>query len=78
MAVMRKVEELLREQLAERGEDPALLPPHVIARHMRCGVRGNGALAYVWRGEPVLDVDPEPLPDGGVRWRIFVRDTPVQ
>lgn len=78
LALMRRIEELLREQLAERGEDPDHLPPHIIARHMHCGVSGNGALAYAWKGEPILDVNPEPLPGGGVRWRIFIRDTPLQ
>ncbi|MDL2279431.1 hypothetical protein LJC15_02045 [Desulfovibrio sp. OttesenSCG-928-G11] len=78
LALMRRIEELLREQLAERGEDPDHLPAELIARHMHCGVSKNGALAYVWKGDPILDVNPEPLPGGGVRWRIFIRDTPLQ
>lgn len=78
MNVMRRVEELLREQLAAMGEDPDMLPPHFISEHMRCGVHAGGSLSYSWKGLPLLDVDPELMPDGSVRWRFFTRDTPVQ
>ncbi len=78
LETMRRVEELLREQLIERGEDPSSLPPHDIARHMRCAVHPDGAMAYDWKGLPILDVLPEPRADGTVQWRFFTRDTPVQ
>ena len=76
--VMRRVEELLREQLVELGEDPDRIKPHEFSEHMRCGVHPSGALSYVWKGTPVLDVDPELQEGGIVRWRFFTRDTPVQ
>lgn len=76
--VMRRVEELLREQLRELGEDPSSLPPHEIALHMRCAVHPDGALGYAWKGLPILDVLPEYHADGSVLWRFFTRDTPLQ
>lgn len=75
---MRQVEALLREELTLRGEDPDNIPPHVIAGHMQCGVHKSGSLSYVWKGEPILDVDPELQEDGSIRWRFFTRNTPVQ
>ena len=75
---MRRVENLLREQLIELGEDPALLPPHEISAHMFCAVRSDGGLSYSWRGRPLLDVQPQPGEDGQILWRFFTRDTPVQ
>lgn len=76
--VMQRVEELLREQLKELGEDPDRIQPHEFSRHMRCGVHSSGALSYAWKGTPVLDVVPESQADGGVSWRFFTRDTPLQ
>ncbi len=78
LAVMRRVEELLREQLLEMGEDISLLEPHEISRHMHCGVHESGSLSYVWKGMPLLDVDPETQPDGTIHWRFFTRETPLQ
>lgn len=75
---MRRVEELLREQLRDLGEDPDLMEAHEISAGMHCAVHRDGALSYTWKGTPLLDVDPETLPGGGVRWRFFTRDTPVQ
>jgi hypothetical protein len=76
--VMRRVEELLREQLEAIGEDPDLIAPHEISLNMQCAVYKTGALAYTWKGRPLLDVDPEVLPSGAVRWRFIARDTPLQ
>lgn len=78
MAVMRRVEELLREQMAELGDDPDLLSPHEISANMTCGVHAGGSLSYAWKGTPILDVDPELMPDGSIRWRFFTREAPVQ
>lgn len=78
LRVLRRVEELLREQLVELGDDPSLLPPHEISRHMHCAVHESGALSYAWKGTPILDVTPEAQPDGKITWRLFTRDTPVQ
>ena len=71
--VLRRIEELLREELAGRGIDANLLPPHEISEHMRCGVHPDGALSYVWKGEPVLDVVPEKGADGKIRWKLLAR-----
>lgn len=75
---MRRVEELLREQLLELGVNPEELPAHEIARGMHCGVRADGALSYSWKGTPILDVLPEPQDDGRTQWRLFTRETPLQ
>lgn len=76
--VMRRVEELLREEMLLLGVDVAKLEPHEIALGMRCGVHPDGSLSYMWKGAPLLDVEPEKQPDGTVVWRFFTRDTPVQ
>ncbi len=75
---MRRVEELLREELAALGVDITVLPPHEISRNMHCAVHASGALSYSWRGQPLLDVEPEAQADGGIRWRFFTRETPLQ
>lgn len=78
LEVMRRVEELLRDELLGLGEDISELPPHEISKNMHCGVHDSGALSYSWKGVPILDVDPEVQPDGSIRWRFFTRDTPTQ
>lgn len=78
LAVMQRIEELLREQLREMDEDIAQVEPHEISRHMQCGVHSSGALSYSWKGVPILDVTPELQPDGTIKWRFFTRDTPLQ
>lgn len=76
--VLRRVEELLREQLAELGEDFSAMAPCEISLHMQCGVHSSGALSYSWKGEPILDVNPERASDGKIHWRFFSRDTSLQ
>lgn len=71
--VLKRVEELLREELAERGIAVDRLPPHVISGTMRCGVHPDGALSYVWDNEPILDAVPEVAEDGAVTWRLLAR-----
>lgn len=71
--VLKQVEKLLRVELAERGVDVGALPPHEISAAMHCGVHPDGALSYVWRGEPILDALPEAGEDGTVRWRLLAR-----
>ena len=61
--VAARVEELLREQLLELGEDPASLAPHLIMQNM----------VYIWKDIPILRVAPERT-DTGVMWRMFTRD----
>ena len=71
---MARVEALLHEQLVELGEDVAQLQPHEISLHMHCAVHPDGALSYVWKGTPILDVKPERMPDNSLRWRFFTLD----
>jgi hypothetical protein len=68
------VEELLREELLEMGEDPSRLEPHEIAENMRCEVRPDDSMIYSWKGTPILRVQPEHHQDGSVTWRMFTRD----
>ncbi len=77
--VARRIEELLREQLGERGVDPAALAPHEIAAHMLCQMEDDGSMTSVWTGEPLLFVTPETIRRGEERstlWRMFTRDDP--
>ena len=76
--IMHRVEELLREQLEELGIDIASLPPERIAESMHCAVYPSGLLCYSWQGRPLLDVEPEELSDGSLRWRFFTRENPLQ
>ena len=71
--VAARVEELLREQLLELGEDPDTLAPHVIMQGMQCEVYPDQSMVYIWRDIPILRVLPEPTPDG-VMWRMFTRE----
>ena len=68
-----RVEELLREQLLELGEDPATLAPHLIMQNMQCEVYPDDSMVYVWKDIPILRVVPERT-DTGVMWRMFTRD----
>lgn len=76
--VMRKVEELLRDEMMQLGVDIGKLQPHEIAQGMHCGVHSDGSMSYMWKGAPILDVEPEKQPDGNIIWRFFTRDTPLQ
>lgn len=71
--VAARVEELLREQLLEQGEDPDTLAPHVIMQGMQCEVYPDQSMVYIWRDIPILRVLPERTPDG-VMWRMFTRE----
>ena len=71
--VAARVEELLREQLLELGEDPDTLAPHLIMQGMRCEVYPDKSMVYIWRDIPILRVVPEQTADG-VLWRMFTRD----
>ena len=68
-----RVEELLREQLLELGEDPASLAPHLIMQNMQCEVYPDESMVYIWKDIPILRVVPERT-DTGVMWRMFTRD----
>ncbi len=76
--VAARVEELLREQLLELGEDPDTLAPHLIMQSMQCEVYPDQSMVYIWRDIPILRVVPEKTADG-VLWRMFTReDEPVE
>ena len=67
-----RVEELLREQLEELGENPAELSPHEITANMHCEVWPDKSMVYAWKDIPLLRVVPEQGPEGTV-WRMFTR-----
>lgn len=69
-----RIEELLREQLEDMGENPHTLEPHHIAQSMRCEVYPDKSMLYSWKGRPILRVVPEAQPDGTTRWRMFTDD----
>lgn len=56
--VAARVEELLREQLLELGEDPASLAPHLIMQNMQCEVYPDESMVYIWKDIPILRVAP--------------------
>ena len=77
LQVAARVEELLREQLEERGINPRKLAPEDIAAHMHCAMAPDGSLTYIWKEEPILYVTPEKrVRDGeeSVLWRMFTKD----
>ena len=71
--VGRRVEELLREQLEERGVNPRALLPEEISRGMECRIAPDNSRTYFWKGEAILHVTPEVRADS-VLWRMFTRD----
>ena len=71
--VTARVEELLREELRELGENPAALDPEAIVAHMRCEVQDDHSMTYIWKGLPILHVQPEET-ETGVHWRMFTRE----
>lgn len=77
--VAARVEELLREQLLELGEDPQALQPHLIMQNMQCEVYPDDSMVYIWKETPILRVVPERTATG-VMWRMFTRDEdePIQ
>lgn len=77
LQVAARVEELLREQLEERGINPRALAPEDIAAHMHCHLAPDGSMTYLWKGDPILYVTPEKKLRNGetsVLWRMFTRD----
>ena len=48
--VGRRVEELLREQLEERGVNPRALLPEEISRGMECRIAPDNSMAHVHPG----------------------------
>ena len=75
--VAARVEELLREQLAERGVALGELTPADIATGMDCAIAPDNSMTYYWQNEPILHVVPERIRADGediVRWRMFTRD----
>ena len=73
-AFMAKIEQLLIEQIAELGENPAEIAPHDYAAHMRCEVHSDGSMVYIWREMPILRVVPEKTESGTIYWRMFTQD----
>lgn len=57
--VARRVEELLREVLQERGVNPKNLQPQEIAANMVCQIGDDNSMLYCWKGQPILRVVPE-------------------
>ena len=51
--VAARVEELLREQLLELGEDPASPAPHLIMQNMQCEVYPDESMVYIWKDAPI-------------------------
>lgn len=72
--VAARVEELLREQLEELGENPGAIDAHEIAAHMRCEIWDDDTMIYIWKETPILRVSSEQHDDGSVTWRMFTRD----
>ena len=75
--VAARVEELLREQLAERGVAVRELSPSDIATGMSCALAPDGSMTYYWENSPILYVKPERRKRDGeesVLWRMFTRD----
>lgn len=77
--VAQRVEELLRELLADMGIDVANLAPHEIAESMHCNVYPDESMLYSWNNMPLLRVVPEKDENGNVmRWRMFTGDDSVE
>lgn len=77
LQVAARVEELLREQLEERGINPRTLPPEDIAANMKCYIAPDNSMTYHWKDEPILYVTPERREKDGERsvyWHMFTRD----
>ena len=71
--VARRVEELLREQLYEMGEDDSHLTAEAINAKMQCILEDDGSMTYYWDEYPILFVTPE-IRENSVMWRMFTRD----
>ena len=69
--LVARIEALLREELAELGEDVKNLKPEDYARHMHCRIFPDESMIYDWKGLDILRVVPEKQPDGEILWRMF-------
>ena len=77
LQVAARVEELLREQLEERGVNPRRLTPEDIVANMTCHIAPDNSMTYLWKNEPILHITPEKHEQNGessVLWRMFTRD----
>jgi hypothetical protein len=75
--VAARVEELLHEQLEEKGINPRTLAPEDIAANMHCHIAPDNSLTYFWNNDPILYVTPEKHEQDGeisVLWRMFTKD----
>ncbi len=72
--LIARVEELLREQLRELGEDVKAIKPHEYAEHMKCRVFSDQSMVYSWKGLDILRVVPDRRADGSLCWRMFTGD----
>lgn len=75
--VAARIEELLREQLAEMGVVVKNLQAHEIKENMACHIEEDYSMTYFWRDFPILYVSPEERWRDGERsvyWRMFTRD----
>ncbi len=69
--LVARIEELLRAELADLGEDVRALKPEDYARYMNCKVFADKSMVYSWKGLDILRVKPESLAGGAVHWRMF-------
>ncbi|MGN1037863.1 MAG: hypothetical protein ACI4P0_00535 [Mailhella sp.] len=77
LQVAARVEELLKEQLEEKGVNPRSLRPEEIAARMTCHIAPDNSMTYAWDGDPILYVTPEKREHDGepsVLWRMFTKD----
>ena len=75
---MARIEELLKEQIAELGENPDEIENHEFVSQMRCEVHNDGTMVYFWRGMPILRLVPEKGDEGTTYWRIFTQEEHLQ
>ncbi len=71
---MAKIEELLKEQISELGENPDEIEGHEFAGQMRCEVHNDGTMVYFWRGMPILRLVSEKSEEGTTYWHIFTQE----
>lgn len=73
--VARRIEELLQEQLYERGVQVGKLTPEEIAKSMKCHIAPDNSMTYFWNNHAILDVIPEEQEHSqSVIWRMFTKD----
>lgn len=69
----QRIEELLREELLELGENPAQIEAHHIAANMRCALGPDNSMTYSWKDTEILRVFPDST-ETGLVWRMFTRE----